>query len=591
MNYKWTIKQPNQFVLKQFEGKDIPYVLGLILSNRGWGAKDYEQMTTRFWELTEHYSTNICGINAAAKKILRLYFEGYNIKVFGDYDTDGITSSAIFNDFMTALKNNNKNFAGLFSIHVPERVEGYGLNDIWCASVIKDHVENNKKTLVVTFDNGITKNEQIKLLNLAGIETIIIDHHESEGNIPEGIVVDPKKDGERLGEELCGAGLAWILVYKMYRIYMEVSSFNDDNKLLADSLQRCLGYATVGTIGDMMPMTIYNMSLVFNGLKYLNNPGKNISPIHFLIKCFSFREINAKDIGFNIAAAINACGQMGSAKTALSLFIEPDSFTNEEYAKNACSLCNQSRDKTKKAKTIVNEDLANDIFKNDLFCIYVMKDIPHGIAGKLANHIAEKTGKPSIVLVDDGSDILKGSGRSGNDSINMLEVLKELEKEEIIKSAAGHKVACGVAFYKNKLEEAKIALNKILVEKAENNKIQLVQEKELFIDGIITIKDINMKNYNMVNMLPYSMNFYAPIFCIKGHIIKARSSLNNINNICYKIKDAATNDIIDIWVWDKKAREYFNTKPTEISIAGNLTKNFLNPRQITMDVIDLKFSL
>lgn len=593
MDYNWKFKRTNPLVAQEYETYGVPKILGQIMFNRGLSYQDYQTITNNFWELVNAYCDDIPGIHAVANRINRALLEpGTKIFVFSDYDADGITSAGIFFEFCKTLSEELPQYHNKIDIYTPERVEGYGLNDNYCINLVeKKKSEPDFNYLVITFDNGITKNDQVAYLNKNGIETIITDHHEPDGKIPTGIVVDPKKDDKRLGEELCGAGIAWLIVYQLYKTVINNNQGkNLDFTNLGKALQRCLGYATVGTVGDMMPMTLFNLSLLYNGLVYLNdNTCNNISVIHYLSESFGLKEITTKDIGFSLSAAINACGQMGEVNTAFKLFIAQDEDEKLNCAQDICSLLNKSRDETKQAKKIIEVDLQNNIFKDDLFCIYVMKNIPHGIAGKLANYIAENTGKPSLVLVDTEDNELKGSGRCQNETIDMLAALKLLEKEDIIKSANGHQAACGVCFYKNKIGQARQELNKILLSKIENNEITVKPHKDLYIDATIDIKDINLQNYNIINSLPYSMNFYSPNLCIKGYIVKARSSLSNVNNICYTIKDFTSNNKIDIWVWNKKAQEYFDTNPNKISLVGNLVRNFMNPKQITLDVVDIKF--
>ena len=604
MEYNWKFKRPNPLVTREYEAHGIPNMLGQIMINRGLGYKDYKALTEDFLQMVNDYCDNIPGIRAAANRIKRaLRDEKTKIFVFSDYDTDGITSAAIFYQFCKMLSETDKRYSNNIDIYIPERNEGYGISEKWCENLVdKKQKDKDHEYLVITFDNGITRRDLCKsYLHSNNIETIITDHHEPDGEIPSGIVVDPKKDEDRFGEELCGAGISWLIVYQLYKLIVnnedEDIEYNvikdiEDNvvKELGKALKITLGYATVGTIGDMMPMTVFNMSLLYNGLNCLNDGDENSrSPVNALAECFNLKEITTKDIGFTLAAAINACGQMGEANTAIKMFIDKEAFDTDELAQDVCKLLNKSRDETKKAKKIIENDLAADIFKDDLFCIYIMKNIPHGIAGKLANHITDNTGKPAIVLVDTGIEELKGSGRCQNETIDMLSVLKTLETEELINYANGHQAACGVSFNKSQIEDAKYRLNELLLDKLESEEITIHPSKDLYIDATINVKDINLKNYQLINTLPYSMNFYNPNLCIKGFIVKARSSQSNVNNICYTIKDLTNNDKIDIWVWNKKAQEYFDNKPTRISLVGSLVRNFMNPKQITMDVADIKF--
>lgn len=596
MDYVWKYRNMNPIAEKSYEMADIPKILSKVLYNRGYTADDYEIINDGIFEMTNYYRENIPCMEAAAKRINRALLDSNTqIYIFSDYDTDGITSAAIFHDIAFSLAKYDEHYNNNFVIHIPERIDGYGLNTDWCTKVIaeKNKPENQEKDfLVITFDNGITKNMQIDYLRKNNIEVIVTDHHEPGDKIPSGIVVDPKKDDEKVGEELCGAGISWIIAYRLYQLCLATFKNKEKEKDLTESLKRALEYAAIGTVGDMMPMTLFNLSLVKKGLACLNEKDKNNSPLVDLIeelkknsKTMAF-EITSKDIGFTIAAAINACGQMGYANKAMNLFL------GNGTAESVRECLNISQNETKKAKTVIDKDLEQGRFDNDLICIYTMFDIPKGIAGKLSNHICSCTGKPAIVLASDKNSLtneISGSARCSNPTIDILNLLKKLENDNIIKSAAGHKAACGVVFYKDKIEEAKNKLNEMIVENIEKNESEINPKADLYIDDTIEIKDIVYKNYKDINNMPYSMNFSAPNFLFKGYIEKVKISSSNKNNICYTIRDLIGNSTIDIWVWNKKAQEYKDNKPSKISIVGNLSRNFLKPGQITLDVVDLRF--
>lgn len=607
MNYVWKYKNPNPLMLNEYLAHNINKTLAAILVNRGFQYKDFVMATENFWELVDYYAQNIPGMNAAAKKLYRyLALNESQIYVFSDYDTDGITAGAIFHEFISSLSNNS-NLHSYTEINIPERKDGYGLNMQWCSKIVEKKKEApNINFLVVTFDNGISCLDEINYLHNNGIDTIITDHHEISGTIPNGIVVDPKKDDDRLGEELCGAEIAWILMYQLYKIHDQTSkkyvekeeekeTIQKSLNNIATSLQTCLGYATVGTVGDMMPITLFNFALLYKGLSYLNILSNKDSsgPLSMLLDCFKFKDITCKDIGFNIAAAINACGQMGEANTAFEMFADEYANISPEFSQRVCKLLNESRSVTKSAKQKIRIELDNGIFDNTLFCIYVIKDIQPGIVGKLANYITEETGKPAVVLVDndDEDNVLIGSGRCKNSSLNLLELLRPLVSKKLIKSAAGHNVACGVKFYKQTIKEVQNELNEAILRLIDKNIATITPYEDIFIDDYISVKDISERTYRLIKEIPFSMNFYAPIFCLKGIIVKAHASQSNVNNICYTIADCTDfSKTIDIWVWNKKAQEYREKNPKNIEIIGNLVRNFQNPNRFTLDVIDLKFS-
>lgn len=615
MNYKWVKRKNNSFLLDLYEEMGYPRLLANIMINRNLSISDYETITTEnMWEKVLEYCDNIVGLNAAANKIIRAILDSKNgmvndrckIYIFSDYDTDGITSLGIITEFLYKMIDifyYGKGNKDMIQFYVPNRSEGYGLNMEFCDKVITEKEKNpDLNYLVITFDNGITKVDEVRHLKKNGIDVIITDHHEPENEYPSCIVVDPKKDDERFGEELCGAGIAWILCFQIYKILSE--RFNNKNndfmpklqsmkESLGSSLRKCLGYAAIGTVGDIMPMTLFNILLTYNGLQYLNDKNrKDKNPIDYLADILDVKEITGKDIGFTISAAINACGQMGKIEAAVDLIIKAKTKQEmETAAKEVKKIYDQNKKITKQAKDSLDEVIRNNGFDNNLFCIYKTDNIPHGIAGKLANHLTNSTGKPSIVFVGDNElEDIKGSGRCQNTTIDMLNLLKQCQKENLIKFANGHKMACGVCAYPEKIKETQIFLDDKIQKMIDFGTATLSPETIIFIDDDINVGDINFVNYSIINSLPYSNDFPAPIFCLEGIIQSVSVSKSNKNNVCYTIKDINSDDTISIWVWNKKPNEYNKDIHKKISLVGTITRNFQTPNKLTLDVIDLKFS-
>lgn len=600
MEASWKISEIPEKELKEYRKQGIDDLIARIAINRGLSVKDFKRITEeKLWGHICDYCDEIVGINAAAKKIIRAIIDrNTRIRIFSDYDTDGITSAAIANSMFNAFyvyfkKDSEAVIQDKIEITIPSRKIGYGINMDYCDKVIEEKKKNpDINYLVVTFDNGITAVEQIKYLQDNGIDTVVTDHHEPNGiNIPVGIVVDPKKDESDIGKELCGAGVAFLLGCQMVRVIYDIPGINKSKlgAFFSHYINKSLQFAAIGTIGDVMPLTVFNLHLVASGIKTINS-SKNGTPIKRLMDCLGLESITSKDIGFGLAAAINACGQMEEEMTAYTLLSSSDEDdNNDSKAEEVFGLYEMSKNTTKKNKDKIKEDLDSGIFDKDLFCIYVIKDIKHGIAGKLANFISDYTGKPAIVLVDTGENELKGSGRCVAD-MDMLAPLKSAEKSGLIKSANGHKQACGVIFYKDKLNETKKSLNSFLEERISLGEISLSDKHEILIDKIISVDDINMENYRKINMLPYSNGFEQPRLFLGGYVLNAKRSKNNPNNVCYTIGDIKTDSRIDIWVWNKKPNEYDPKKHKNIGIVGNIVRNFMRRNQLTMDVEDIKFS-
>lgn len=591
--YNWIYKEPNPFLINDYEEHQVPRLLARVLANRDMDYDTFQKIRHKFWDMFYDYMKNIVNLNEAADRIIEIMKDpNYRIFIFSDYDADGITSASTVLKTWPLIRRDICDTEPYYSIdcYVPNRKEGYGLNMDWCRNLVDDFKQesyNVIKYVVITFDNGVSKVDEVKYLQNNGIEVIVTDHHEPQQTLPDCLIVDPKKDTNKFGEELCGSGIAWILTMAIFmKLKEDKIKLNEDT---INQIKASIGNAAVGTVADMMPMTPFNISLVYNGLKYLNSDNKPIPcPYDPLKEYFNIDKITGKDIGFNIGAAINGCGQMGDIISALHLFAcEPEEM--ESAAARVYELYSKARDITKKAKKKLDDEIAAGLFKEDLFCIYVAEDVPEGIAGKLANHITNTLGKPAIVTISNNNqNEWKGSGRSGNYTIDLLDILRPLIKEGLLKEAAGHKAACGVVLYPDKINELRKAVNDSVAKKIENGESRLKIVSNISVDAQIGVKDINKDTYNLLCEIPYSMNFSNPIFSIHGELLNVKRSLSNPNNICYTLKDISSRDKIDIWAWNIKPNLYKGNEKY-MQIVGTIEPNFMKPGQITMSVIDLRF--
>ena len=578
-------------MLQRYIDAGISDTMARVLITRKVSIQDFDIIENGFNEYIEKFSNNIVDLDKAVDFVLdNLKKPNLEIHVYTDYDTDGITSAAIANDylktlFMTFGLDRNKIF-----ITVPERKDGYGMNLEWCQFVAKRKTEDNN-ILVITFDNGVTKVAETNLLLNANCDVLITDHHEPEEVLPNCLIVDPKKDKDRFGDELCGAAIALILFYK---ISLKVRKMNkdlyDDNAMIMfnASLLRCVQLAAVGTIADMMPMTTFNLALAKYGIDEINQD--TYSPLICLKNCFGLAEITSKDIGFNIAAAVNACGQMNNAALAYKLLESYDQDDNsvQEIANEIYKIYAKNRDITKKMKLVVQKEIDSGRFDNSKICIYPIKDIPYGIAGKLATYLSSSTRKPSVVLIDEEREELRGSARISDSDIDLLSLLKPFVNKGKIKFANGHKAACGVVFYRSELDTIQDEISEYMEDLEQSGKIESPKKKVLLIDKKISIGDINSKTYKDIIRIPYSMNFYSPNLLIEGDILKVSVSKSNQNNVCYTISDKDTGKSISIWAWNLYPKWYDASKHTYMKIVGNLNRNFMNPNAFTLDVVDFK---
>ena len=584
--FEWQFKSANPLAAAEYKEFNVSELLAQVLVNRGISAREYSKVSYHFGDLRTEYITGIADLEKACdffiEKTDKLKNKDKKIYVFADYDADGITSAAISNIVLRKL-----GFRPV--IHVPERSEGYGLSLKWCEE-LRDSIEENNngsRPLVITFDNGITKADEVDLLQRAGFDVIITDHHEPSGKLPCCITVDPKKDELRKGKELCGAGLAYLFFYKI----LDMTGFED--RELQDNT---LALATIGTIADMMQMSTFNTALCKAGLEVLNREG--FAPIDALKRALGLIDVSSKDIGFTLAACINACGQMGKARFAYSLFSEDfqDADVLRKTAIEMCRIQENNKAVTKKAKRQAEKDIESGLFDEDRCCVYLAEDIPLGTAGKVAQHICQLTGKPSIVfpVYKEDQAELRGSARSGVSGLNLLELLTPLVEEGKMDFANGHGAACGCGLKATRLEIVKAILNKKIAQLEAEGRISPAAPSPLLIDAHISMDDINLRTYKELIKIPFSMNMYQPLFLIEGKVLDAVPSKNNPKNIYYTVQDLYPHDedrpkVMKFWAWNLYPDEYSPEKYSTIKIVGSINRNFMSPMNFTMDITDMKF--
>lgn len=341
---------------------------------------------------------------------------GNDICVFGDYDADGITSTAILWQALVYYAK-GKNIRIL--PFIPDRHRhGYGLSTKAVDDIVSGNVWKTtrfpdfKPSLIITVDNGIVANKAAEILASLGIELIITDHHQPSKELP-------------LAKEILhttvtsGAGVAWILSLYLLKE-------NDFSISLID-------LATMGIVADMMPLNGINRSVVVHGLPVLSKTKRpGLLALYKLAK-IDKETISAYTIGFSLAPRINAAGRLYDPYDALRLLCATLPKTAEPLASKINSHNQDRQELTDAAVT----SLSNEKFKHKI--IVVVGDYHEGIIGLIAGKLTEQTHKPAIVISNQG-ETLKASARSVT-GLNITELLRSLSVEYL--SLGGHSGAAG----------------------------------------------------------------------------------------------------------------------------------------------------
>ena len=284
--------------LKKIDNKDMKLTQSLIdegynsliskvLVNRGYNKEIIDALlNTGYSEMPEY--KNITNVEVGADIIESHIAADSTIYIFGDYDSDGVNSSYILGDAISYAIYYMESDSQLI-IKLPERSEGYGLNMNWCKSIINDEYKGKK--LVITVDNGIAQKNEVAFLLENGIDVLITDHHQPNGNTPENVfIIDAfhNNDSEN-NKGLCGAGVAFKVAMTLLE-RLDIEEFND-------LFYKYIIHVAIATITDSMPMTMDNIKFVYNGVQLLKD-GYGSDAIDYYRDYNSNTDITPKDIAF-----------------------------------------------------------------------------------------------------------------------------------------------------------------------------------------------------------------------------------------------------------------------------------------------------
>lgn len=509
MNKKWEFyEENNEKIIEIAKKHNISELLTKILVNRGI-TDDKEIDTFLNPTRNDFYDPYLMpDMEKAVERIIKAINNQEKVMIYGDYDVDGITSITVLKKFLEER--------GLKTGHyIPNRLEeGYGLNENAIRSIAEQ-----KYTLMITVDCGISGIEEVDLANQLGIETIITDHHEQLENLPNAyaIINAKRKDSQYPFRGLAGCGAVFKLIQAIsIRLKLEEKEF-----------LKYLDIVCVGTISDIVPLVDENRVIAKLGLKLVAQT-RNIG-LRELILQSGYRKIDSNTISFGIAPRINACGRMGYQEEALDLFL-----TNniEEARKITARLNSYNVERQTKEKDIFEQaikELEKEDIKNLNTIVLSGDNWHHGVIGIVASKLTEKFYKPTILICFE-DDIGKGSGRS-LPGFDLHEAL--VESSAYLEKYGGHEMAVGLSLKKEKYNDFKLAFEEIAKSKNIQQIIPVIK-----IDSIITAKDVNKKTIEELEMLePFGEKNKNPIFVYKNLKIDSIRALSEGKHLKLTLKD------------------------------------------------------
>jgi len=446
----------------------------------------------------------IPGMKSGAERIVRALTNEEKILIYGDYDVDGITATALLTVFL-------RNRKGKVSYYIPDRLEeGYGLNP-----QALQQAKANGTGLIITVDCGISALQEADFARKIGLDLVITDHHQPPPELPQAVaVINPKlAPGEHPWSVLAGVGVAFKLAQAVCKLQGE-----------EHHCEELLDLVALGTVADIVPLREENRILVKEGLKRitaLKRPG-----VQALLNVAGLKteQISAGQVGFVLAPRLNACGRLSQADTGVELLLTEDA----EQAEKLARLLDQENKNRQALETgILNEALELMGQKNDpardRVIVLASANWHPGVIGIVASRLVEKFYRPAIMIsIEDG--VGKGSARSIA-GFNLYQALQHVEG--LLLKFGGHEMAAGLSIREENIPELKAALNKYAHE--------VMSEKDLLpslqVDCDIFPAEINPALIeDMEKLAPFGYQNPAPVFVLRDRVVSNWRQIGNNNN-------------------------------------------------------------
>ncbi|MFH1613605.1 MAG: single-stranded-DNA-specific exonuclease RecJ [Planctomycetota bacterium] len=439
----------------------------------------------------------MAGTGAAIERIVKAVEADEKITIYGDYDVDGITGTAILWHMLKML-------GGRVDYYIPHRIEeGYGLN----AEAIKQIAENGTG-LIITVDCGITARESIRQAYELGMEVIVTDHHQINGQVPEAAaVVHPGLDSYE-NPDSAGATVAFKLAWGIANKLRGPGRLEQE---LRDFLVNATMFAAMGTVADIVDLRGENRIITSFGLKAL--PESTLPGIRALVASagLSGQEVDSYHVGFHLGPMLNAAGRMGHARLAVELLTsdnEVRSVRIAEYLKEQNRQRQQFGRKMfkKSCEKILSAGLDHPNRKS---IVLAEEDWHGGIIGITASRIVDKYCKPTI-LISSADGVSQGSGRS-IEGFNLFEALQACSQHLV--NYGGHSMAAGITLKTEKI--GVFAEDFEIYAKKHVRDCDIVAR--LQIDAVCSIGQFRSSTVKQIQLLgPFGKGNSEPVFASKA---------------------------------------------------------------------------
>lgn len=537
---------------------DVDDFAVLLLLSRGidTAEKINEFLSCSSGELSSPYL--IKDMDYAVNRIRTALDNDEKILVYGDYDADGVTATALLYSYLETQ-------GADVSHYIPSRInEGYGLS-----LAAAERIADEGYQLVITVDNGIAAIEEAKIFKSRGVDLIVTDHHQVGAELPDAVaVIDPHREDDFSPEKnLCGVGVA-----------LKLAAALDDGDYTA-VLDDYADIVTIGTIADIVPLMGENRIIVTEGLKAIENC--NRPGLYALLESAGLtdKQLSSSNVAFGIAPRINAAGRMASADIALQLLLTDD----DEEAAELTKAINGANTERQNTETEMSEQIEKYFDEHperrlDRVVVAAGKGWHPGIIGIVASRLVDKYGRPSIVISIDENGICRGSCRS-IEGFSLYDALSAVSDELI--QFGGHTLAAGFSVKEENLD----------------NFIKKINEyastcKEAFpsidIDCRLNPGNVTVEILDSLSLLePFGAKNPAPIFGLFGMTLNGVRPIGNNKHI--RLTLSRGNAVITAVWFGQTAKDLPYNEGDVVDVAVRIERNeYMGEVRLSIQIKDVR---
>jgi single-stranded-DNA-specific exonuclease len=496
-----------------------------------------------------------------------------DIVVLGDYDVDGVTSTALLVSIL-------RRFGARPRFIVPRRLaDGYGLS----RSAIDRALEQGRPRLFIALDCGTNAHEEIAYLVAQGIDVIVIDHHRSkESPLAQGVLINPHVHACDAGTDgawrhLCTVGLVFKLVHGL----LKQLRAEKDPVALGIKLSDYLDLVALGTVADLVPLTGENRILAGHGLKILQAAARpGLRALMQVAGVKPFLEISPVDISYRLGPRINASGRLADAALSVELMLSEDENFCADTAE-ALDAFNRERQDIERAITEEAERMIEKDFAGAPGVVLFGENWHPGVVGIVAGRVSRKYHRPCIVLGNEAG-VAKGSGRSV-DGVNLVETLGTCC--EHLSSWGGHPMAVGISLPQDKID----AFRAQFAEAVRTGAGGQLAKPCLEISAWLALADVNERLMQELEVLhPFGQGNPVPVFGLRQIVLSAPPEVFREQHFRFQLTGGAGRRLYGV-AWKMAYRVPPAGVPLDLAV--ELTWNYFNNRKLLqLELVDWRLA-